>query len=137
VCKKKINFKELGSTRGFLRYDFEWYFVLNPKIYKIMDITVEELRNRLEAGEELNLIDVREEHEFESDNLGAYLIPLGELPERIAELEGLKDKEVLIHCRSGARSEKAKQYLISQGFQNVRNVLGGILAYRELEQEEE
>lgn len=102
-----------------------------------MDITAEELRNRLEDGEELNLIDVREEHEYEADNLGAYLIPLGELPNRLSEIEGLKDQEVLVHCRSGARSEKAKQYLLANGFQNVRNVLGGILAYRELEAEED
>lgn len=101
-----------------------------------MDITVEELRERLESGEELNLIDVREEHEYEADNLGAYLIPLGELPSRLSELEELKDKEVLVHCRSGARSDRAKQFLIAQGFGNVRNVLGGILAYRELEESE-
>lgn len=102
-----------------------------------MDITVEELRNRLEDGEELNLIDVREEHEYEADNLGAYLIPLGELPSRLSEIDGLKEQEVLVHCRSGARSEKAKQFLLANGFQNVRNVLGGILAYRELEAEED
>lgn len=99
-----------------------------------MDITVEELKDRLEAGEELNLIDVREEHEYEADNLGAYLIPLGDLPARLGELEGLKDQEVLVHCRSGARSDRAKQFLLGNGFQNVRNVLGGILAYRELEE---
>ncbi|ODS80296.1 MAG: NADH oxidase [Cytophagaceae bacterium SCN 52-12] len=98
-----------------------------------MDITVEELKERLESGEELNLIDVREEHEYEADNLGAYLIPLGELPSRLSELEELKDQEVLVHCRSGARSDRAKQFLLGQGFSNVRNVLGGILAYRELE----
>lgn len=102
-----------------------------------MDITVEELKTRLEDGEELNLIDVREEHEYEADNLGAYLIPLGDLPDRIAELEGLKEQEVLVHCRSGARSDRAKHFLIANGFQNVRNVLGGILAYRELEGDEE
>jgi len=99
-----------------------------------MDITVEELRDRLESGEELNLIDVREEHEYEADNLGAYLIPLGELPSRLSELGELRDKEVLVHCRSGARSDRAKQFLLGQGFQNVRNVIGGILAYRELEE---
>lgn len=102
-----------------------------------MDITVEELKTRLEDGEELNLIDVREEHEYEADNLGAYLIPLGDLPSRLSELEELKDEEVLVHCRSGARSDKAKHFLMANGFKNVRNVLGGILAYRELEASEE
>ncbi|MCF2486845.1 rhodanese-like domain-containing protein [Dyadobacter sp. CY347] len=98
-----------------------------------MDITVEELKERLDKGEDLNFYDVREEHEFEEDNLGAKLIPLAELPDHLDELESLKDEEIIIHCRSGARSGKAARFLESQGFSNVRNVLGGILAYRELE----
>jgi rhodanese-related sulfurtransferase len=98
-----------------------------------MDITVEELKERLDKGEDLHFYDVREEHEYEEDNLGAKLIPLGELPDHLDELEPLKDEEIIIHCRSGARSGKAAKFLESQGFKNVRNVLGGILAYRELE----
>jgi rhodanese-related sulfurtransferase len=98
-----------------------------------MDITVEELKERLDKGEDLHFYDVREEHEYEEDNLGAILIPLGELPDHLDELEPLKDEEIIIHCRSGARSGRAASYLESQGFTNVRNVLGGILAYRELE----
>ena len=98
-----------------------------------MDITVQELKERLDKGENLHFYDVREEHEFEEDNLGAKLIPLGELPDHLDELESLKDEEIIIHCRSGARSGKAARFLESQGFSNVRNVLGGILAYRELE----
>jgi len=98
-----------------------------------MDITVAELKERLDKGEDLNFYDVREEHEYEEDNLGAILIPLGELPDHLDELEEIKDEEIIIHCRSGARSGKAKNFLEAQGFSNVRNVLGGILAYRELE----
>lgn len=98
-----------------------------------MDITVEELKERLDKGEDLHFYDVREEHEYEEDNLGAILIPLGELPDHLDELEEIKDEEIIIHCRSGARSGKAKSFLEAQGFSNVRNVLGGILAYRELE----
>ncbi|WP_138483160.1 rhodanese-like domain-containing protein [Dyadobacter bucti] len=98
-----------------------------------MDITVEELKERLDNGEDLHFYDVREEHEYEEDNLGAVLIPLGELPDHLAELEPLKNEEIIIHCRSGARSGKAAKFLETQGFSNVRNVLGGILAYRELE----
>ncbi len=97
-----------------------------------MDISVQELKDRIEDGEPLNLIDVREDYEYDEDNLGGILMPLGELPDRLDEIEDLKDQEVLIHCRSGARSEKAKQYLIANGFTNVRNVIGGILAYNEL-----
>lgn len=98
-----------------------------------MDITVTELKERLESGEDLNFYDVREEHEYEEDNLGAILIPLGELPDHLDELEEIKDEEIIIHCRSGARSGKAQAFLEAQGFSNVRNVLGGILAYRQLE----
>ena len=97
-----------------------------------MDITVEELKQRIEAGQALNLIDVREEYEYDADNINGKLIPLGDLPDRLDEIEDLKDQEVLIHCRSGKRSEMAQKYLQSQGFVNVRNVIGGMLAYNEL-----
>lgn len=95
-----------------------------------MDITVQELRERLDKGEALNLIDVREPNEYEADNIGATLIPLGELPYRVDELDGLQDEEVIVHCRSGARSARAQQFLEENGFNNVRNVVGGMLAYR-------
>ena len=95
-----------------------------------MDITIEELKERLDKGEVLNLIDVREEYEFDEFNIGAKVIPLGELPDRLDEIEALKDQEILIHCRSGARSGRAKEYLESEGFSNVRNVLGGLLAWQ-------
>ena len=98
-----------------------------------MDITVTELKERLNEGENLNFLDVREEYEYEEENLGATLIPLGELPDRIEELEDWKNSEVIVHCRSGARSGRAKAFMESQGFTNVRNVLGGILAYNELD----
>jgi rhodanese-related sulfurtransferase len=97
-----------------------------------MNITVTELKDRLEDGEKLNLIDVREDYEYEEDNIGALLIPLGELADRIDEIEDWKNEEVLVHCRSGARSERAQHFLQSQGFTNVRNVIGGILAYNQL-----
>ena len=98
-----------------------------------MDITVTELKERLDKGEALNFLDVREEYEYEEENLGAKLIPLGELPDRIEELEDWKNSEVIVHCRSGARSSRAKSFMESQGFTNVRNVTGGILAYNELD----
>jgi rhodanese-related sulfurtransferase len=95
-----------------------------------MDITIEELKERMDKGEKLNLIDVREEYEFDEFNIGATLIPLGELPDRLEEIEAWKDQEILIHCRSGARSGRAKEYLESEGYSNVRNVLGGMLAWQ-------
>jgi rhodanese-related sulfurtransferase len=104
--------------------------VAKIKINKSMDITIEELKERMDKGEKLNLIDVREEYEFDEFNIGASLIPLGELPDRLEEIEAWKDQEILIHCRSGARSGRAKEYLESEGYSNVRNVLGGMLAWQ-------
>jgi rhodanese-related sulfurtransferase len=94
------------------------------------DITTDELKQRMDAGEKLNIIDVRELHEFEEYNIGATLIPLGELPSRLNELEQLKNEEIIVHCRSGARSNSAKMFLLDNGFANVRNVLGGMLDWR-------
>ena len=94
------------------------------------DITAEELKERLNKGETPIIIDVREDWEYQESNIaGSKLIPLGTLPQRLDELEEYKDQEVIVHCRSGARSANAKAFLQQQGFSNVRNMLGGILAY--------
>ncbi len=94
------------------------------------DITVKELKERMDAQEKLNIIDVREEHEFDEFNIGATLIPLGELPDRLDEIEQFKDEEIIIHCRSGARSGRAKDFLEMQGFTKVRNLLGGMIEWQ-------
>jgi rhodanese-related sulfurtransferase len=96
------------------------------------DITVEDLKTRIDQQEKFVFIDVREEWEYEDDNLGALNIPLGELPVRLEEIESHKDAEIIVHCRSGARSGNAKKFLESKGFSKVRNVLGGIMAYRSI-----
>jgi rhodanese-related sulfurtransferase len=98
------------------------------------DISTQELRQRLQAGEKLHILDVREPWEFEEDNLNGLLIPLAELPTRLAEIEQWKDEEIIVHCRTGGRSGKAKDFLKTKGFTNVRNLLGGITKYRENEQ---
>ena len=90
------------------------------------------MKDRLDKGEKFHFLDVREEWEYEEDNLGAENIPLGELPHRLGELDKFKDEEIVVHCRSGARSGNAKKFMESKGYSKVRNVLGGILAYREL-----
>ena len=97
------------------------------------DITSKELHERTSNGEKLNIIDVREEWEFEEKNIGATLIPLASLPDRLSEIEKFKEQELIIHCKSGARSGKAKQFLEAQGYTKVRNLLGGILGYLEQE----
>jgi rhodanese-related sulfurtransferase len=96
-----------------------------------MDITVQELKERMDKGEQLNLFDLREPHEFEEFNIGARLIPLGEIPNQLDQLASLKNEEIIVHCRSGARSGNAKLFLMDNGFTNVRNVLGGMLAWRD------
>ncbi|MFZ1751295.1 MAG: rhodanese-like domain-containing protein [Saprospiraceae bacterium] len=94
------------------------------------DITVEELRQKREAGEDFIFLDVREAHEYQEFNLGARLIPLGILPAVISELMDQKDKEIVVHCRSGARSGSAKITMTQMGFSKVRNLLGGVLEWQ-------
>lgn len=95
------------------------------------DIDVYELADLLNSDQDIILIDVRNEDEYEEDNLGGILIPLDELPDRLEELEDKKDQDIYVQCRSGARSARAKQYLEDNGFDKVHNVNGGIVAYRE------
>ena len=97
-----------------------------------MDINVTELKQRLDAGETPILIDVREPHEYEEYNIGARLIPLGDIPTQLASLAGKENEEIIIHCRSGKRSAAAQRFLQQQGFTNVRNLEGGMLAYQKL-----
>lgn len=94
------------------------------------DITIDELKARMDKGESLHIVDVREEHEFDEFNIGAQLIPLGELADRLDEIESNKNTELIVHCRSGARSGRAKEYLESEGFSKVRNLIGGMLAWQ-------
>ena len=96
------------------------------------NISVEELKQRIDSGEKINLIDCREPNEYEQANLGGKLVPLGKIQTmQIDELEDLKDEEVIIHCRSGQRSMMACLMLDSMGFKNTVNVTGGILAWQE------
>jgi len=96
---------------------------------EVPEITVEELKERLENGEGVSVLDVREPHEYEVANIGARLIPLGELPERLVELD--KDEPLAIHCKTGGRSARAVKLLQDAGFENVFNVKGGITAWSE------
>ena len=96
------------------------------------NITVEELKKRLDAGEELHIVDVREPHEKAEFNIGGVLIPLGQIQSmQIDEIEDLKDKEVILYCRSGNRSGQACMFLEAMGFKNTKNLVGGILAWQE------
>ncbi|MDB9882261.1 rhodanese-like domain-containing protein [Bacteroidia bacterium] len=94
------------------------------------DITVEQLKAKLDNKEEVLLIDVREAWEYEEFNIGAKLIPLGELQGAVDDLDDWIEKEVVVYCKSGARSAAAKDYMIKQGFKNVRNLIGGMIAWQ-------
>lgn len=96
-----------------------------------MDINVQELKQKIAAGESFVFIDVREPWEYEEFNLGAQLIPLGEIATRLGELDDHKNDEIVVHCRSGARSGMAQALLQAQGFANVRNLTGGVMAWKE------
>jgi len=97
----------------------------------MQNISVEELKARMDLGEKLNLFDCREPHEYAEFNIGATLLPLGKIQAmQIDELEGLQDQEVIIHCRSGARSGHACLFLDSMGFKNTKNLVGGMLDWQ-------
>jgi adenylyltransferase/sulfurtransferase len=90
--------------------------------------TVEQLKQMLDSKEDFQLIDVREPHEYEICNLGGELIPMNEVPSNLDKIS--KDKTVVVHCRSGARSGNIIQYLESNyGYSNLYNLKGGILAW--------
>ncbi len=90
------------------------------------EITAVDLKRRLDRGDKLTLVDVRESNEYQINRIaGAVLIPLGEIPRRYAELN--KNDEIIVHCKVGARSARAADFLRSVGFTRVLNLKGGIL----------
>jgi sulfur-carrier protein adenylyltransferase/sulfurtransferase len=93
----------------------------------VSEIQVEELKRRLDAGDDLFVLDVREPHEYQICNINGHLIPLGDLPNRVHELDS--SREIVAHCRSGVRSAKAVAFLHQAGFKKVHNLAGGILAW--------
>jgi sulfur-carrier protein adenylyltransferase/sulfurtransferase len=92
------------------------------------EITVQELKAKMDAKEDFQFIDVREPHEVEIAEIGAELIPMGDILSQVDKIS--RDKMVVIHCRSGARSGTIVQALEAQhGFRNLYNLKGGILAW--------
>jgi len=95
-------------------------------------ITVEELKTKIDAGESLHLVDVREPHEHAEFNIGGLLLPLGKVQTmQLDEIDELKDDVIYLYCRSGNRSGQACLILETMGFKNVVNVTGGMLAWQE------
>jgi adenylyltransferase/sulfurtransferase len=94
------------------------------------ELTPEELKRRIDAGEALFILDVRNPEEFQIGRIpGSTLIPLPDLPQRFRELD--PNRELVVHCKSGMRSARAIQFLRQQGYRNLRNLTGGILAWSE------
>lgn len=92
----------------------------------------DEIKKRLDAGEQLNLVDVREPDEHTEFNIGGIFLPLGNIQMmQIDAIENLKDEEVICYCRSGNRSMQACLMLETFGFTNVKNLEGGMLHWRE------
>jgi sulfur-carrier protein adenylyltransferase/sulfurtransferase len=123
VCGKNPTIKDLIDYNEFCGIRGEEMPVETTNA----DITVEELKRRLDAGDDVFVLDVREPHEYQICNINGHLIPLGDLPKRVNELD--PNKEIVAHCRSGARSAKAADFLRNAGFRNVHNLAGGILAW--------
>ena len=98
-------------------------------INTMKEISVQELKEKIDKGEDFQLIDVREDFEYQVSNLGGELIPLGGILIETDKID--KDKEVIIMCRSGKRSAAAVMQLEAQGFTNLYNLYGGILAWQE------
>ena len=94
---------------------------------QVPEITPRELKARLDRGDDLFILDVREPHEFQICNIKGNLIPLGELPRRVHELDS--SREIVAHCRSGKRSAEAVDFLRKTGFRKILNLKGGILAW--------
>ena len=114
---KLIDYNEFCGIRGEEK----------PVDTTVPEMQVEELKRRLDAGDNLFVLDVREPHEYQICNIGGHLIPLGDLPKRVNELD--TSREIVAHCRSGVRSAKAVNFLRQAGFKKVTNLAGGILAW--------
>jgi sulfur-carrier protein adenylyltransferase/sulfurtransferase len=93
----------------------------------IPQITVQELKQRLDAGEDVFILDVREPYEYQIANIGGTLIPQGQVPQRLDEID--RNREIVVQCRSGGRSQRIAEFLVQQGYAKVKNLAGGILAW--------
>jgi len=124
VCGPNPTVRELIDYEAFCGVGAE------PEFADVPEMTVTELRDRRSKGDDLFILDVREPEEFDLVRLdGAVLIPLGELPRRVAELAA--DREIVVHCRTGQRSVKAIDFLRGVGFRKLWNLKGGIKAWAE------
>lgn len=98
----------------------------------MMNITADEIKSRMDAGEKINLVDVREPDEHAEFNIGGHFLPLGNIQMMLVDdLEALKNEELICYCRSGKRSMQACMMLETFGFTNVKNLEGGMVSWQE------
>jgi adenylyltransferase/sulfurtransferase len=93
----------------------------------IPQISVKELKRRMDAGEDLFILDVREPFEYQIANIGGKLMPQNDVPRRLAEID--RDREIIVQCKSGGRSQRIAEFLKQAGYAKVSNLAGGILAW--------
>lgn len=98
-----------------------------------MNISVQDLKSKIDNKEEVVLVDVRESYEHEEFNIGGTLVPVGDLMSNIDKLPKNKEDEIIVYCRSGNRSGMAQQLMKGFGYKNVLNLTGGMLAWKENE----
>jgi molybdopterin/thiamine biosynthesis adenylyltransferase/rhodanese-related sulfurtransferase/molybdopterin converting factor small subunit len=120
ICGKNPTIKELIDYEAFCGVT-QLFDAQDQSEYSII---AEELKEKLESGEGVFILDVREPHEYEIVNIGGYLIPLGDLPNRVNELDS--SQQIAVHCHHGARSQRAVEFLRELGFKKVKNLVGGI-----------
>ncbi len=114
--------------------DYQQFCGLAPAVQEetavkngIPQITATELKQRMDAGEGLFILDVREPFEYQIANIGGKLIPMNQVPQRLDEID--RDREIVVHCKAGGRSQRVAEFLKQAGYPNVANMAGGILAW--------
>ncbi|MFP5229985.1 MAG: molybdopterin-synthase adenylyltransferase MoeB [Acidobacteriota bacterium] len=125
VCGKNPTVKELIDYQQFCGIVPEAKMAAEKNGIPQMSVT--QLKQRLDAGDDLFILDVREPYEYQIAHIGGHLIPLGQLPERVGELDTAK--EIVVQCKSGGRSQRAAEFLAQNGFNRLHNLSGGILAW--------
>jgi adenylyltransferase/sulfurtransferase len=126
VCGDHPTVKEL--------IDYEQFCGVKPEAKKesslvngIAQMSVKELKERRDAGQDVFVLDVREPYEYQIANLGGTLMPMNDVPKRLAELE--REREIVVHCKSGGRSQQIAEFLQQAGYAKVKNLAGGIQAW--------
>ena len=127
VCGQHRTITSLIDYEAFCGVQAGWDSFTREREY---EITVDELKKRLDNKDDLFILDVREPQEYQICNLNGYLIPLKDLPKRINELDTAK--EIIVHCKVGGRSRQAVEFMKQSGFRKVKNLVGGIDEWAEL-----